>query len=95
MPVVSENSNAVWGHHRSIRKFERRSVRKLKRTVAARLAERPSTKISIAFIIAVGASSRLAALSVNTNEPHFSDSDPPEKQRQFMKRVTPGEPTHL
>jgi hypothetical protein len=49
-----------------------RSVRKLGRAVTARLAERASTKISIALIIVVivvGASSRLAALSVNTKTP--------------------------
>jgi hypothetical protein len=48
--------------------------------VAARLAERASTKISIALIIAVGASSRLAALSVNTKTPISTHLGRPEKR---------------
>jgi hypothetical protein len=39
--------------------------------MAPPLAERVHTKESIALIIIVGASNRLAALSVNTNDPDF------------------------
>ena len=55
-----------------------RSVRKLNRALAARLAEGASPEIAIALIIPVGASSRLAALSVSTRTPISTDLGRPE-----------------
>jgi hypothetical protein len=60
--------------------------------VAARLAYRVSTKKSIVLILALDASSELAALSVNTKALISSRRALPGKRENILKRVPPGEP---